>query len=306
MDISKEEAVKIRDLLHNLDINESKNEEFYYDKLCEIIAGGEGFSPKVYPDSRLIPTIGYGFNMGRGKNSRKEWEEVFGQTLSFDKAIKGAIKLNKKQAIMLKKHSIYSRENELKKIYSPYWDKMRLNEKAILTDMYYQTPKLAKGNTRFARYIKEYYRTNNERFLDLATKEIQFYSSYSKNPKEKIGLQNRNDIRAIIFDSRKCPLYSKPYDKLIPQSKKISVLPEETIIPKEISMIFTETNYWDNYYIWRTLNDSKVRPAHREFEGKVFYHANNNMNHPGEDYGCRCYRQKLPINVAVIENRKEN
>ena len=54
------------------------------------------------------------------------------------------------------------------------------------------------------------------------------------------------------------------------------------------------------YFIWRTQNDSKVRPAHAERRGKRFDYYGNCLDGnisdtrkllPGEDYNCRCYME---------------
>ena len=306
MEIDEKEAARLRDQLHNLEITNFCGNEIYYEKLSYIIASGEGFSGKVYKDSKGKLTIGYGFNMDRGNASRTEWNRMFKGSLSFYSAIKGELEISKEQALMLKKYGICLRENELAKIYHPYWNTIRANERAILTDMYYQSPKLAGKNTKFSEYLKEYYKTNNVAYLELATNEIKLNSSYSTNPLERIGLQNRNNIRAIIFDSRNCPLYSKPYDEIIPEDKMFEVIPGETIIPKEISEKFPEKSYYfGDYYIWRTCMDDKVRPEHKELEGKVFNYEDD-MKHPGTDYGCRCYGQKLPIHAKIIKKEDKD
>ncbi|MFK7968533.1 MAG: phage minor head protein [Rickettsiaceae bacterium] len=305
MEINEKEAAQLRDQLHNLDMYNFIDNEIYYEKLSYIIASGEGFSSKVYKDSKGKLTIGYGFNMDRGDASRDEWNQIFKGSISFDSAKKGDIELTKEQARMLKRYRIAIREKELAKIYDPYWRKLRANEKAIITDLYYQSPKLAGNNTRFSKYLKDYYKTNDMYYLELATIEIKEHSSSSKNPLDRIGLQNRNNIRAIIFDSRDCPLYSKPYDTLIPKNKQIQVIPGEPIISKEISTKFPESNSWGDYYIWRTRMDDKVRSGHKELEGRVFKHEDN-MMHPNDDYGCRCYKQKLPIHAEIIEKESKS
>lgn len=47
-----------------------------------------------------------------------------------------------------------------------------------------------------------------------------------------------------------------------------------------------------DYYIWRTVGDDKVRGKHAEREGKIF---NKNVppegGNPGEDYNCRCWAE---------------
>jgi GH24 family phage-related lysozyme (muramidase) len=303
MEIGPKEAARLRDELHNLNIRNFADREIYYEKLYYIIASGEGFSSKPYRDSRGLLTIGYGFNMDRGDASRNEWDEIFKGSLSFYDAKSGKIGITKEQARMLKRYGVEKRENELAKIYDPYWDKMRLNEKAILTDLYYQRPSLAGGNSRLSKHIKDYYETNNVAYFELAVTEVQLNSSYSKNPLERIGLQNRNNIRAIILDSRSCPLYSRPHDELIPENKQIEVILGETIIPREVSAKFPESNNLGDYYIWRTCLDDKVRDAHKEFEGKVFKHEDD-IKHPQEDYRCRCYKQRLPIHAKIIEKEE--
>ncbi|MDC0865053.1 hypothetical protein OAP56_03815, partial [Rickettsiaceae bacterium] len=106
MKIEREEAAWLRDELHNLDIGNKDDSDMYYRKLFHIIASGEDFKPRTYGDSKKIPTIGYGFNMGRGDASRKEWDAVFGDSISFDDAKSGKISITKRQAIALKRFGI--------------------------------------------------------------------------------------------------------------------------------------------------------------------------------------------------------
>lgn len=41
-------------------------------------------------------------------------------------------------------------------------------------------------------------------------------------------------------------------------------------------------------YIWRTVKDNDVRPAHAAREGQIFSWTNPpEGGHPGEDYNCR-------------------
>ena len=47
-----------------------------------------------------------------------------------------------------------------------------------------------------------------------------------------------------------------------------------------------------DYYIWRTKKDDKVRGAHAEREGKIFNkHIPPEGGNPGEDYNCRCWAE---------------
>ncbi len=48
----------------------------------------------------------------------------------------------------------------------------------------------------------------------------------------------------------------------------------------------------EDYYIWRTKKDDKVRGAHAEREGEIFnWHVPPEGGHPGEDYNCRCWAE---------------
>ena len=54
-------------------------------------------------------------------------------------------------------------------------------------------------------------------------------------------------------------------------------------------------------YIWRTVKDSDVRPAHAAREGQTFSWTNPpEGGHPGEDYNCRCWAEP----VAEIEREE--
>ena len=46
----------------------------------------------------------------------------------------------------------------------------------------------------------------------------------------------------------------------------------------------------EDYYIWRTKKDDKVRGKHAEREGKIFnWHVPPEGGHPGEEHNCRCW-----------------
>ena len=48
----------------------------------------------------------------------------------------------------------------------------------------------------------------------------------------------------------------------------------------------------EDYYIWRTKKDDKVRGKHAEREGEIFnWHVPPEGGHPGEDYNCRCWAE---------------
>ena len=45
------------------------------------------------------------------------------------------------------------------------------------------------------------------------------------------------------------------------------------------------------YYIWRTMLDSRVRETHAEREGKKYHISESPL--PGEDFNCRCYAEPI-------------
>lgn len=48
-------------------------------------------------------------------------------------------------------------------------------------------------------------------------------------------------------------------------------------------------------YRWRTVKDERVRPSHREKDGKIFSWSKppSDTGHPGEDYQCRCIAEPV-------------
>lgn len=60
-------------------------------------------------------------------------------------------------------------------------------------------------------------------------------------------------------------------------------------------------------YIWRTVKDSDVRPAHAAREGQIFSWTNPpEGGHPGEDYNCRCWAEPVKGRASKINCDKEN
>lgn len=55
-------------------------------------------------------------------------------------------------------------------------------------------------------------------------------------------------------------------------------------------------------YIWRTVKDSDVRPAHAVREGQTFSWANPpEGGHPGEDYNCRCWAEAVKGQASGLQ-----
>ena len=75
--------------------------------------------------------------------------------------------------------------------------------------------------------------------------------------------------------------------------KQIDVADENAINPQINSILADDMAKNPNdYYIWRTRQDDKVRGKHAEREGKIFNkHIPPVGGNPGEDYNCRCWAE---------------
>ena len=74
---------------------------------------------------------------------------------------------------------------------------------------------------------------------------------------------------------------------------EIDVPSENSFNPKLSSILTDEMNENpEDYYIWRTEKDDRVRGKHAERDGKIFnWHISPEGGHPGEDYNCRCWAE---------------
>ncbi len=75
--------------------------------------------------------------------------------------------------------------------------------------------------------------------------------------------------------------------------KQIDVADENAVNPQMSSILVEDMEKNPNdYYIWRTRQDDKVRGKHAEREGKIFNkHIPPEGGHPGENYNCRCWAE---------------
>lgn len=77
---------------------------------------------------------------------------------------------------------------------------------------------------------------------------------------------------------------------LLSEMKTIDVPSKDTPNPylQEIMQEEADKNP-ENYYIWHTVGDDRVRSAHEERDGEIFaWDEPPAGGHPGEDYNCRC------------------
>ena len=107
------------------------------------------------------------------------------------------------------------------------------------------------------------------------------------------------------------------YDTDDDPREEIDVPSENSFNPKLSSILTDDMNENpEDYYIWRTEKDDRVRGKHAEREGKIFnWHIPPEGGHPGEDYNCRCwaepyrperYKDKpMIVDVSGLEMFKE-
>ncbi len=254
-----------RDRVHNLDLSISEHQDIYNSTLRTHIMFGEvnwnfengntdqfSFTKKKnksfqiptkpiinlksYLDTKDLKTIGIGFNMN-SSGAKAEWEAALGKDVLFsnDKEVKTTI--TKVQAYKLFDYSIKIREKKLKKKFGTDWDLLKPNEKITITSMYYNLPGLI--GPKFTENIKQYIKTNDKKYLEKAFSDVKYQSNAKKDKKgnkkkveERVAVQKRMDREAAMLESYKCPLYSKPEDKAIPDNASMKIKPGETIIPR--------------------------------------------------------------------------
>lgn len=98
---------------------------------------------------------------------------------------------------------------------------------------------------------------------------------------------------------------------------EISVMAENSPNPQLNAILASDIRKNpDNYYIWRTKGDNKVRDRHRQRDGVIFnWHIPPEGGHPGEDHNCRCRAEpfnpdkhllnKLVVDVSGLDLFKE-
>ena len=89
---------------------------------------------------------------------------------------------------------------------------------------------------------------------------------------------------------------------------EISVMAENSPNPQLNAILASDIRKNpDNYYIWRTKGDNKVRDRHRQRDGVIFnWHIPPEGGHPGEDHNCRCRAEpfnpdKHLLNKLVVD-----
>jgi len=301
-----------RDRVHNLDLDIPEHQEIYHQHVKTFIMFNEVrwdldekgipkkpiINLKVYKDTAGKKTVGFGFNMD-APSSKQEWKEVFGDKISFEK-VKEGLKITNEQAVELLDHQIKKRRGELETMFGSDWKLLKPNEKMSTESLYFNSPSLVRKNTKFAENIKKYIETNDPKYLKNACDEVQYNSNKTKSE----GIQYRRNKEAKMLKSYECPLYSKPYDAPIPKDRPMRAEIGKTIIPRNLPGTVCKPN--SKYYIWRAMNDNKVRLKHQLYDGKIFDVDNPpDIGNPGDDYNCRCFQDfDIPDFVNIDTSKK--
>ncbi|MES2215226.1 MAG: phage minor head protein [Pseudomonadota bacterium] len=302
MKISLTALVEIRDKLHNLDFNNQEHQKIYDDAFFEIITDSEEFRETVYgdrgskdPRNKGKKTIGYGFNMDDNA-ARRLWTGAFGDSLDFDEFYDGK-EIEEEHAQILFNYVRDVKRQELKNIFGADWDKLKGNERIMLEDIYYNSPRQLR---KCIDHIKLYLKTSDVNHLISALEKIKSVEGVDASIIR--GIQVRRNAQYILGSSPECPWYRKPNQHPLPNSKdKREIVLGETIIPYKHSN--ENCFYSEKYYIWRTSGDAKVRATHRSNEGKMFSTDNPPATgYPGQDYNCRCFADHdIPGYVVLPE-----
>jgi hypothetical protein len=132
--------------VHNLDLNDPKDKALYDSYRAAFITHLEGTHAWAYDDknnARIRPdgpkpkgnvTVGVGFNMDANK-ARDAWNDLFGDSVSFDDVKAGRTKLNPEQIEKLLDYSLTAREKELKDAYGPLWRRLAPNERLAIESL---------------------------------------------------------------------------------------------------------------------------------------------------------------------------
>ena len=316
--ISYEEVVEIaemtRDLTHNLDLTDPKDQELFDLYSRNMLIALEGYYTSAYDDrqagdpyknSNLVKnilaaggkiegnvTVGVGFNMDAGgaKGGREQWDKAL-RDVSFDDVYNGKRDLTRDEVDRLSDYSENVRIIKLQKHYGEAWGNLRPNEQLGILLPFFNCEALVKSGTYFHGHMTDYASTGDPKSLESAIKQLTHHSNKDKLP----GLDKRRKIEAILLDSRKSPFYVIGTNRNFPTTLK-TVYAGKTRIPR--GMPLATTNKFKDFYVWRCQMDDKVRPEHLKREGLIY--RKDGAILPGLDYNCRCWAEEVPAVENVI------
>ncbi|WPY00278.1 Putative phage Mu gpF-like domain protein [Candidatus Trichorickettsia mobilis] len=148
--------------------------------------------------------------------------------------------------------------------------------------------------------------TKDKAYLLAVADQVKNHSNKNNDP----GIQIHRNTCEELINSTKSPFYVPPGHPLLPL-KPVKVVLGKTVIPlgfSQYSSLFPTNQYLDkpneDYFIWRTQMDGKVRDAHRAYEGRIFKRsAPPGGSIPGDDFNCRCVAEDVPYNLIVTEQQ---
>lgn len=93
---------------------------------------------------------------------------------------------------------------------------------------------------------------------------------------------------------------------LLSEAKTIDVPTKDTPNPYLQDIMREDADkYPENYYVWHTVGDDRVRSSHEERDGKIFaWDDAPEGGHPGEDYNCRCTAEPYSKN-SIMKKAEE-
>jgi hypothetical protein len=310
MGIGLDDAAKMRDILHNLDLSNPEHKKLYDELAFKFISCFE-VSPKgpdlvAYNDGKENITVGYGFNMS-DPAAKTLWGKAFAginDAPSFDDVMAGKAQITAEEALKLYHGVRAVKRGELSVLYEPHWDKFKPNEQLMIEDLYYNSGNRIVGRKTSVRaHMMDYGDTKDPASLKSA---VEVVKNANKEPdKIRAGIQKRRDAQAELGDSAKCPFYTKPGEQV--KHEETIVKPNSDItIPRKSGDLEEGCTKSDRYYIWRTQLDHKVRKAHMLREGKIFDSQNPpDDGNPHEKNNCRCTADYFIPNWIVIMIQEE-
>jgi SPP1 gp7 family putative phage head morphogenesis protein len=96
-----------------------------------------------------------------------------------------------------------------------------------------------------------------------------------------------------------------PFDPFT-EKERADFLKVKAIYARVFGAAKTETSasHTTTHYIWRTLQDEKVRPEHAANNGKIFaWDTPPETGHPGEDFGCRCWAEPYKAEDRALQEQ---
>ena len=132
----------------------------------------------------------------------------------------------------------------------------------------------------------EYAKTSDPKYLQNAVDEVEKRS----NGGNSAGIQNRRNAEGALLNSKNVPDESSGLPKTASLNK--------TIVPLKNAPFKQGIN--QDYFIWRTQGDSKVRSEHKVLEGKIFRKDDPPGGYiPGVCNRCRCHAEEVPDCIKI-------